>query len=117
MALLNSELRMPVWSTLRRQPVESPLMQTLQIVGFLDVGSAWNGRHPYDSENTFNQVTVSQNPITVTIDNNREPVIWGTGFGLRAKVLGYWMRADWAWGVDDHRWQDRVLTLSLHLDF
>ena len=117
MALLNSELRVPVWSSLSRQPVESSLMQTLQLVGFFDVGSAWNGRHPYDSDNTFNQVTVTQNPITVTIDNNREPIIWGTGFGLRAKVLGYWMRTDWAWGVDDQRWQDRVFTLSLHLDF
>lgn len=117
MALINSEIRIPIWSTLSNKPVESNLMETLQFVGFADVGSAWNGKHPYDSDNTFNQVTVTQNPITVTIDNNREPVIWGTGFGLRAKVLGYWLRTDWSWGVDDGRWQDRLFNLSLHLDF
>lgn len=117
MALMNTELRLPIWSSISRQPVESDFLETLQCVGFFDIGSAWNGRHPYDSDNTFNQVTVTQNPITVTIDNNREPVIWGTGFGFRAEVLGYWLRADWAWGVDDGRWQDRVFNLSLHLDF
>ncbi len=117
MALINSEIRMPIWSSLSRQPSESELLQTLQAVGFLDIGSAWNGKHPYDNANTFNQVTVNQNPITVTIDNNREPIIWGTGFGLRAKVFGYWVRTDWSWGVDDGRWQDRVFNLSLQLDF
>ena len=117
MALFNSELRVPVWSTLSSRSVDTELLQTLQCVGFLDIGSAWNGKHPYDNANTFNQVTVTQNPITVTIDNNREPVIWGTGFGLRGKVLGYWLRADWSWGVDDGRWQDRVFNLSLQLDF
>ena len=117
MALFNSELRVPVWSTLSAQPVETELLQTLQCVGFFDIGSAWNGSHPYDDANTFNQVTVTQNPITVTIDNNREPIVWGTGFGFRAKVLGYWLRTDWSWGVDDGRWQDRIFNLSLQLDF
>ena len=117
MALFNTELRLPVWSTLSKQPVESEFLRDLQCIGFADVGSAWNGRHPYDEDNTFNQVVVTQNPITVTVDNNREPVIWGTGFGLRSTVLGYWLRADWCWGVDDGRWQDRVFNLSLHLDF
>ena len=78
---------------------------------------ARTGKHPYDNANTFNQITVNQNPITVSIDNNREPIIWGTGFGLRAKVFGYWVRTDWSWGVDDGRWQDRIFNLSLHLDF
>ena len=117
MALINSEIRMPVWGSLSRQPCESELLQTLQAVGFVDIGSAWNGKHPYDNANTFNQITVNQNPITVSIDNNREPIIWGTGFGLRAKVFGYWVRTDWSWGVDDGRWQDRIFNLSLHLDF
>ena len=117
MAVINAELRVPVWSTITSQSVESDFMQHLQCIGFADIGSAWNGLHPYDESNTFNQVTVTQNPITVTIDNNREPIIWGTGFGVRSRLLGYWVRADWCWGVDDGRWQKRIFALSLHLDF
>ena len=117
MALFNTELRIPIWSSLSKRSVESEFLRDLQCVGFADVGSAWNGAHPYDEANSFNQVVVVQNPITVTVDNNREPIIWGTGFGLRSKLLGYWVRADWCWGVDDGRWQDRVFNLSLQLDF
>lgn len=117
MALFNTEIRLPIWSSLSKRSVESEFLRDLQCVGFADVGSAWNGRHPYDEANSFNQVVVVQNPITVTVDNNREPIIWGTGFGLRSKLLGYWVRADWCWGVDDGRWQDRIFNVSLQLDF
>lgn len=117
MALINTEIRIPVWSTISSRPSDSDVLDHLQCIGFVDVGSAWNGKHPYDESNTFNQVTVTQNPITVTIDNNREPIIWGTGFGIRSYLFGYWVRADWCWGVDDGRWQERLFTLSLNLDF
>jgi hypothetical protein len=117
MALINAEVRIPIWSTLSSRAANSDLLEHLQCVGFTDVGSAWNGKHPYDESNTFNQITVTQNPITVTIDNNREPIIWGAGMGLRSYLFGYWVRADWCWGVDDGRWSDRLFVLSLNLDF
>ena len=46
MALINAEVRIPIWSTLSSQSVESDLLEHLQWVGFADVGSAWNGKHP-----------------------------------------------------------------------
>ena len=54
--------------------------------------------------------------LTVTIKNNREPVIGGYGFGLRTRLLGYFVRADWAWGVDDGVILDNVFHFSLSLD-
>ena len=116
-AVVNAEVRIPVLSTWVKRPLTSDFARHLQAVGFFDAGSAWNGLHPYADDNAFNRVTVTRYPITVTIDNNREPILAGTGFGLRSKVLGYWMRADWSWGIDDGRWQDRVFSLSFHLDF
>ena len=116
-AVVNTEVRIPVLASWVRRPLGSDFARNLQAVGFFDAGAAWNGLHPYADENDFNRVTVTQYPITVTIDNNREPILAGTGFGLRSKVLGYWMRADWSWGIDDGRWQDRVFSLSFHLDF
>jgi outer membrane protein assembly factor BamA len=116
-AVVNAEVRIPVLSTWVKRPLTSDFARHLQAVGFFDAGSAWNGLHPYADDNAFNRVTVTRYPITVTIDNNREPILAGTGFGVRSKVLGYWMRADWSWGIDDGRWQDRVFSLSFHLDF
>ena len=67
--------------------------------------------------NAFNTQTFLGNPVQVTVDNNREPVVWGYGFGLRSRLLGYFIRADWAWGVDDGIQLPRVFYLSLNLDF
>ena len=66
---------------------------------------------------SFNFVTMQSNPITVTVSNNREPVLYDLGFGLRSRLLGYWVAADWAYGVDDGITLPRRFTLSLNFDF
>ena len=100
-----------------KSPIKSDFLQTFQLVGFCDVGSAWTGWNPYNNQNLFNQTVVTQNPVTVTISNNREPIVAGYGFGMHARLLGYFVRADWAWGIDDGRVLPRVFHFSLNLDF
>jgi hypothetical protein len=117
MAVVNSELRWPVFKYLLNKPIKSDFVENFQIVGFADVGSAWTGLHPYSDDNEFNTQVVASNPITVSIENNREPIVYGYGFGLRSRLLGYFVRADWSWGVDDGIVLPRVFYLSLNLDF
>lgn len=116
-AVANTELRWPVFRYFLNKPIKSDFVENFQVIGFTDVGSAWTGLHPYDDDNSFNTQTFLGNPVQVTIDNNREPIVWGYGFGLRSRVLGYFIRADWAWGVDDGIQLPRVFYLSLNLDF
>lgn len=116
-AMSSAEIRWPVFKHLLNKPIRSDFVENFQVVTFLDAGTAWTGRDPYSEENSFNQTVVDQNPVTVTVDNNREPIIYGYGFGLRSRVLGYFIRADWAWGVDDGQVLPRVFYLSLNLDF
>ena len=116
-ALLNSELRMPAFKYFMKKPLRNEFLENFQVITFLDVGSAWTGKSPYKDDSLFNITEVYQNPVKVTIQNNRDPVAWGYGFGLRSKLLGYFMRADWAWGVDDGRRMQRVFYFSLNLDF
>jgi hypothetical protein len=117
LALLNAELRLPLVTTFTRKPIPTDFLRHLQAVGFMDCGAAWNGVHPYADENGFNFQTISANPVTVTIDNNHEPILWALGFGLRTRMAGYWLRADWGFGVDDGRWQKRLFNFSFSLDF
>lgn len=117
MAVASAEVRWPVFKYLLNKPIKSDFVENFQIVGFADAGSAWTGPHPYSNENEFNTQVIDSNPITVTIENNREPVIYGYGFGLRSRLLGYFVRADWSWGVDDGVVLPRVFYLSLNLDF
>ncbi len=116
-AVLNTEIRWPIFKYFLNTAIKSDFVENFQVIGFSDVGSAWTGLHPYSKENEFNTQTYLGNPVQVKIDNNREPIVWGYGFGLRSRVLGYFIRADWAWGVDDGVQLDRVFYLSLNLDF
>ena len=116
-AIANIELRVPVWSTIFSTPSNSDLIHNLQIVGFVDAGSAWTGLHPFSEENTFNSTVIENNPITVTIDNNHEPIIYDFGWGLRTRLMGYWVCADFGWGIDNGMLMERRFSLSLNFDF
>ena len=116
-AVASAELRFPVFRYLLNKPIQSDFVQHFQVVGFADVGSAWTGPHPYSDENTFNQIEIDGNPISIVLQNQENPVIEGYGFGMRSKLLGYFVRADWAWGVIDGRVLPYEFYLSLNLDF
>ena len=66
--------------------------------------------------NAANRIVILRNPLTITLDSQREPIIASYGFGLRTRLLGYFVRADWAWGVDDGVVLPRVFQFSLNLD-
>ena len=113
----NSELRVPIFKYLLNRPLRSDFIQNFQIVGFGDVGMAWYGTDPYSEENVLNKNVFTGNPITLTIYNQKEPIIGGFGFGLRSRLLGYFIRLDFAWGVDDKKVQKGMTYLSLSTDF
>lgn len=112
----NTELRVPIVRYFVNRPIRSDLLNHLQVTAFGDVGSAWTGSDPYSEDNTFNQVVVARNPLRITIDSQREPIVASYGFGLRTRLLGYFVRADWAWGIDDGVVLPRVFHFSLSLD-
>ena len=115
--VINSEIRWPIFSYLLNRPIRSDFIQNFQIVGFFDVGSAWTGLHPYSEENAFNEQVVRAGNLTVTVENNQDPIVYGYGWGLRSRLLGYFVRVDWAWGVDDGVVLPSVFYVSLALDF
>jgi hypothetical protein len=116
-AVINSELRWPVFSYLLNRPIKNEFINSFQLIAFGDIGTAWTGRSPYANDNSFNIQIINQNPITVTIQREQEPLVGGYGWGMRAKLLGYFVRTDWAWGVDDGEVKPRIFYLSLALDF
>jgi len=115
--VINTELRWPIFRYLAGHPLGSGFLNNFQVVGFADVGTAWTGLHPFDDENAWNTEVIVNGPMTITIDANRDPIVAGYGFGLRALLLGYFIRLDWAWGVENMHVQPRMFYLSLSLDF
>jgi len=116
-ALINSEIRIPVFQVLVNKPIRSDFVRNFQIVGFGDIGTAWTGPSPYSRTNALFRKEYPGNPISITVTKDIEPIVGGYGFGFRSRVLGYFLRADWAWGVDDGAIQERIFYFSLGLDF
>lgn len=116
-AVINNELRFPIFKYLARKPIRSDFISNFMVIGFADIGSAWTGKNPYDLENSFNTTVVSGMNYEVILNNQKEPIIYGYGGGLRSKVLGYYVRFDLAWGVDDGVVLKPVSYFSLALDF
>lgn len=100
-AVFNSELRWPLFSYFSKYPLKSDFLKNFQLVLFGDVGTAWTGLHPYSEENHFNTQTIYDKPLTIEVLNAREPIVGGFGFGARAKVFGYYLRFDLAWGIEN----------------
>lgn len=113
----NQELRWPFVKYFVNRPINSDFIENLQFVPFIDVGSAWVGSSPYDEDNAYNREVVYNGPVTVLIDKDRTPFVYGYGFGFRTRMLGYFVRADWAWGVENAVVLPRIFYLSLSLDF
>ena len=113
----NSELRWPIFKYLLNRPIKSDFISNFQIIGFGDLGMAWYDKNPYSEENVLNKNVFVGNPITITIYNQKEPIIGGYGIGLRSRLLGYFIRVDFAYGVDDKKVQKGMTYLSLSTDF
>jgi hypothetical protein len=99
--VINTELRLPVFSYLINRPIQSDFVRNFQLISFGDIGTAWTGTSPFDEDNPLNNETRVNGPITVTYENINDPVVGGIGFGIRSTLLGYFVRADWAWGIEN----------------
>jgi hypothetical protein len=116
-ALINSEIRWPVVRYFAGHPLRSNFLNSLQVVGFGDIGTAWTGQTPWSGKNAWDNEVIVNGPITVTLDSNRDPIVAGFGAGARAQVMGYFVRADWAWGIENNYLLPRIFYLSFSLDF
>lgn len=116
-AVFNGELRMPLFKYILNRPIRSDFINCFQVVGFGDLGTAWNGPSPWSPENAFNNRIITSGNLTVIINRQTNPIVGGYGFGLRSRVLGYFVRADWAWGVENGVVLPGVFYFSLSTDF
>lgn len=117
-ALINSEIRWPIIKYLVNYPLSSSFLDNFQVVGFFDIGTAWTGVSPWSEQNAYGTDEVVNGPVRIVIDADRDPVVAGYGFGVRSKILGYFIRLDWAWGIENgHVLEDHIFYLSLNLDF
>ncbi len=115
--VLNSELRVPIFRYLFNRPIRSGFLNNFQIVAFGDVGTAWTGPTPYSEKNQLFTYYIYRKPLYIEVQMLKDPLVGGIGTGLRSKILGYFVRGDVAWGIEDGKIRKPIFYLSLSLDF
>jgi hypothetical protein len=113
---INSEIRIPVTAYLSKSPVSYDLLRNLQLIGFYDIGSAWNGWSPFTDQH-YNTRVVDQGSVKITVRNRNNPFVSGFGTGLRSRIFGYYFRCDLAWGIENGVFADKMWMFSLGYDF
>ena len=114
-ALVNVEARVPLVAALLPGPIPLVPLYNVQAVGFVDAGVIAQG-----GVDLWGTVAVDDDGDPATPEVERrvlDDVLLGAGVGLRTVVLGFPVRADWAWPFDGRGFGDPNLYFSVGLDF
>ena len=117
--VLNTELRIPFIQLIVGHKVRFNFFNSMQLLLFGDFGTAWTGLTPYSEDNCLYTRYVINGPITAKITRQVEPFVGSFGLGLRVSVFGYFLRFDYAWGVEDYKIYNPkgMFNFSIGLDF
>ncbi|ADB39594.1 hypothetical protein [Spirosoma linguale] len=117
--LFNAELRLPLVRYLYRGNITSNFLRNLQLVAFTDIGTAWTGSGPFSQQNSLNTEVVGGGniPFRATVTNFKNPFLIGYGAGVRTMIFGYFVKFDYAWGLEDKTVGKPIPYLTLGYDF
>jgi hypothetical protein len=117
-AVINAELRIPLFMYFGQKQSNNSAINNFQATLFSDFGTVWNKRSPFAKQNDFNTKPIlNSSPFTGTVTDFKSPILAGYGLGARTSVLGYFVKLDLAWGVDDNQVQKPITYFTLGLDF
>ena len=112
---INSEFRLPVWTTFFNRPINNAFVRNFQLVQFIDLGNAWNGAYKGIARPSS---IYGQPPVQVkTKVGGIGPFAGGYGFGARSTLLGYFLKFDAAWEMNGIFKGKPIYYFSLGLDF
>jgi len=107
-AMLNLEVRAPLAAQLFPGALPVLLLRGLQAVAFVDAGVIASG-----GVEVWRDIDDGAGGTRRVLDD----VLLGTGVGLRTVVLGYPVRADWAWPFEGERFGEARFYVSVGADF
>ncbi len=114
-----SELRIPLFSYLTRGNITSNFIRNFQLVGFYDIGSAWNDSAPWEKVNDQNTeiINTEGSPFIITLNNFNNPWLQSYGAGLRTVLLNYYVKFDVARPVRNYTVEDLKFYVTLGFNF
>jgi len=116
--VFNSEIRLPVFTTLLSKPINNAFVRNFQLVQFLDLGTAWNGKYDRWTRPGVVYTNGGNNPVSfITKAGGIGPFAGGYGFGARSTLLGYFLKLDVAWEMNGIFKGKPLLYFAMGVDF
>ena len=117
--LLTTELRVPFVQLIAGRKVSNRFLNSLQFLVFGEIGTAWTGATPYSPDNCLYTRWIFDKYLIIKINRQVDPWVQGFGIGLRGSLFGYFMRLDYAWGLENMTIYKKngMLMFSIGLDF
>jgi hypothetical protein len=112
----NLELRVPL-SRLAKGALPSKSLYNLQLIPFLDAGTVWITGNPFSQKKPTDTRVLSNGAVTVELQTLKSPFLIGFGSGLQLDLLGWTIRSDLSWGLEDNILQRPILLTSVGRSF
>lgn len=115
--VINSEFRLPVFTTFFSKPINNAFVRNFQLVQFIDLGTAWNGAY-----NKLKRPSITYSDVDPTVQIHIKapgigPFLGGYGFGARTTLLGYFLKADAGWPMNGLFKGKPIWYFSMGMDF
>lgn len=121
--VLNSELRVPIFSAFSKSTMRSKLLESIELVAFFDIGTAWEGFSPWGSDNLYTETrynnpdAIDQSTAIVKLNIYKDPIVFAVGPGLRLDLFGYFFKFDLGWAYDTGEFLKPKMHVSMTYDF
>ena len=116
--VINSEFRLPVFTTFFSKPINNAFVRNFQLIQFIDLGSAWNGAYDKLGRPFITYVNPQSPTVAVKLKApGIGPFLGGYGFGARSTLLGYFLKFDAGWPMNGFFRGKPVLYFSMGVDF
>ncbi len=116
--VINSELRLPIFSTLFNKPINNAFLRNFSVIQFFDLGTAWNGKYSGLKRPQLTIPSPGWPYLNVLLKaGGIGPFAGGYGFGVRSTLLGYFLRFDAGWQMNTFFQDKPVLNVSMGVDF
>jgi len=115
--VINSEFRLPVFTTLFSNPINNAFIRNFQIIQFVDFGTAWNGGYNKIQRPSVNYINADGTVRIKIKAGGVGPFAGGYGFGARSTLLGYFVKFDAGWPMSGFFKGKPILYFALGLDF
>lgn len=114
----NNELRTPLLKYVKRNTIPSAVWYNLQLAIFTDIGTAWNKGFPNRNNAELNTSYYELGNVSAQVFNQRSPWVMGYGAGIRTVILGYFLKIDVAWSIEDGYYAPKpIWAFSIGTDF